>query len=402
MTGYRERFVLACAMATTGGPAFANGGPEAGQVFGSVMGSRYEEPADLDLRKGDTAFGGAIGFAPHDRWSVEAMFFNFEPDYDLDGVRGTGDMDYWSVNILAKLGNPKGWQPYVTVGGGKADYEYDDLRPDVDQNVFNAGIGFFTDLTERLAFRADVRTVYHNEVANFSPMATMGLTLMLGGKPAAAAPLDSDRDGVADGSDACPGTAAGINVDARGCPRDADGDGVSDAQDSCPGTPTGVRVGRDGCPVDSDGDGVADDRDACPDTPAGARVDERGCELMVEQPVSFDLTVEFGFDSAQITGAGMQEMFELLRFLRAHPSSRAVIEGHSDDRGASAYNQRLSERRAQAVLEALVNSGVDRTRLTARGYGESRPVASNDTEAGRAQNRRVTVVVSGTTTTPSS
>jgi OmpA-OmpF porin, OOP family len=357
------------------GLAAAAAGPQKDQFFISLLGAYYEEASDLDLRKGDTGLGGGLGWAFHDQWSVEGLFFDLEPKVEVGGVRGTGDMEYWSVNFIRHIGQGENWQPYVTFGGGRAEFRYDGLQSKETDNLYNVGLGFFSNLTERLLFRADVRGVYHNEVNNFSPMATAGFSLLLGG---GAAPAPA------------PATPA--------APRDSDGDGVIDDNDRCPGTPAGVAVDANGCPLDSDGDGVPDFRDDCPNTPAGARVDERGCEVQIERPVSFNLTVEFAFDSAEITGVAFQEMLELLRFLREYPSTKAVIEGHTDSRGSDAYNQNLSERRAASVLEALTNSGVARDRLTSRGYGESRPIASNDTDAGRAQNRRVTVVVSGTTT----
>lgn len=355
------------------GAALAAAGPEKDQFFVSLLGAYYDDPSDLDLRQGDAGPGGGIGWSFQDGWSVEGLFFDLEPRYDVGGVRGTGEMEYWSVNLIRHIGQGENWQPYVTFGGGRARYSYDDVRSNTRDNLYNVGLGFFSRLNDRLLFRADVRGVYHNDADSFSPMATAGLSLLLGGAapppPAPAAPA---------------------------APRDSDGDGVPDDRDRCPGTPAGVAVDEHGCPLDSDGDGVPDYRDDCPGTPAGARVDERGCELELAEPVSFNLTVEFAFDSAEITGVAFQEMLELLRFLREYPNTTAVIEGHTDSRGAEAYNQNLSERRAQAVMEALTNSGVAASRLTARGYGESRPIASNDTEAGRAQNRRVTVVVSGT------
>lgn len=385
------------------GQAAAEGGPKEDQIFISLLGAYYEEPSDLNLRSGDGGLGGGLGWAPHDRWAIEALYFEFEPDAELGGARADGELDYWSVNLLGKIGDPQNWQPYFTVGGGRGEYEFGGLRSGTQDNLWSAGVGFWSNFTERLVFRADVRGIYHNDADSVSPMATAGLTLLLGGAAAAPPPPeDSDGDGVPDPRDACPNTPAGTPVDARGCPRqrDGDGDGVADGDDRCPGTPRGMPVDETGCPRDGDGDGVPDQRDDCPDTPAGARVDDRGCELQLERPVSFDLTVEFGFDSDEITGVAFQEMLELLRFLREYPSTTATIEGHSDSVGPADYNQQLSERRARAVLEALVNSGIDRDRLTAVGYGESRPLASNDTEDGRARNRRVTVVVEGTTTQP--
>lgn len=377
--------------------ALAEAGPQEGQVFGSILGGYYEGPSDLDADDVSAGYGGAIGFAPTERWSVEAMFLNFDPDVDVGAITGDGDMDYWSINFLRKIGGtPEDWQPYLVVGGGRAEYDYGGLRDDDDDQVFTAGVGVFANLTRRLQLRADVRGAYHNQADDLTPMATAGLTLLLGGSYAPPPPADSDGDGVSDPSDACPGTPAGTPVDSRGCERDEDGDGVVDGDDACPGTAAGVSVDSRGCAMDSDGDGVPDDRDQCPDTPAGTRVDERGCEQELAEPVSFDLTVQFALDSAEITGVAFQEVLGLLRFLREYPSTTAVIEGHTDSQGDTAYNQKLSEERAQAVVEVLTNSGIERERLTARGFGESRPIADNDTADGRAQNRRVSVEVSGT------
>lgn len=356
------------------GQAAAAAGPQKDQFFISLLGAYYEEASGLDLREGDGGLGGGLGWAFHDDWSVEALYFDLKPGYDVGGVTGTDDMEYWTVNFIRHLGRGENWQPYVTFGGGRADFNYDGVQRRNRDNLYNVGLGFFSPLSERLQFRFDVRGVYHHDSDSVSPMATTGLSLLLGSAAAAPAPA------------------------APAAPLDSDGDGVPDGSDRCPGTPAGVAVDAFGCPLDSDGDGVPDYRDDCPNTPAGARVDERGCELKLERPVSFNLTVEFAFDSAEITGVAFQEMLELLKFLREYPTSTAVIEGHTDSRGTDAYNQNLSEQRAAAVLEALVNSGIARNRLTSRGYGESRPIASNDTDAGRQQNRRVTVVVSGTTT----
>ena len=92
-------------------------------------------------------------------------------------------------------------------------------------------------------------------------------------------PQDADRDGVVDSADRCPNTPAGTTVDANGCPKDSDGDGVADSSDRCAGTPAGTPVDANGCPKDSDGDGVADNVDRCAGTPAGTQVDATGCPL---------------------------------------------------------------------------------------------------------------------------
>ncbi|MDR5898363.1 OmpA family protein [Halomonas vilamensis] len=177
---------------------------------------------------------------------------------------------------------------------------------------------------------------------------------------------------------------AGVAVDAEGCPLDSDGDGVPDYRDQCPGTPAGVAVDAKGCPLDSDGDGVPDYRDQCPDTPAGVEVNALGCpESLILEGVNFE------FDSAQLTSAARQELAIVGERLANNPGVRVSIEGHTDSVGSAAYNKELSQRRAESVASYLQQYGVDADRMMATGYGEERPIASNDTDEGRAENRRV-------------
>ena len=212
-------------------------------------------------------------------------------------------------------------------------------------------------------------------------------------------PLDSDGDGVADGIDECPDTARGSTVDARGCPQDADGDGVADGADRCPNTPTGATVDAVGCPVDSDGDGVFDGLDACPDTPRGARVDVRGCPVPVREKETLLLetgmlrldNVHFDTGKAILRPESEPVLDEVGAILVDWPQLRVEIGGHTDSSGSGAFNQALSQRRAQAVLDYLQAKfpAIRDTQHTVVGYGEAQPVADNRTRAGRAQNRRV-------------
>jgi OOP family OmpA-OmpF porin len=135
---------------------------------------------------------------------------------------------------------------------------------------------------------------------------------------------------------------------------------------------------------DSDGDGVVDSRDACPGTPRGTRVDARGCPLIPElQGVHFD------FDRAELTAEGRRILDEAARILQNNPHVRVDIVGHTDSRGSDEYNQGLSERRAESVRSYLAGRGIAQSRMTASGRGESQPIATNDTDEGRARNRRV-------------
>jgi OOP family OmpA-OmpF porin len=196
------------------------------------------------------------------------------------------------------------------------------------------------------------------------------------------APLDSDGDGVVDDADKCPNTPRGMEVDAQGCPLDSDGDGVIDSADKCPNTPPGVAVDSSGCPPDSDADGVPDYLDQCPGTPVGATVNEVGCW-------SLKATMLFDSNSSYIKSEADPLLNEVVTILGKNPQIKVEIQGYADNTGTPEYNQWLSERRAKRVMDYLVSKGVNPERLQAMGYGSTRPVASNATEEGRAQNRRV-------------
>lgn len=168
-------------------------------------------------------------------------------------------------------------------------------------------------------------------------------------------------------------------------PKDSDGDGVPDDQDKCPGTPAGVEVDAFGCPVDSDGDGVPDYQDKCPGTPRGAKVDASGCEIMGS--VTINVTADhFDFDSAKLKPAMKTQLDKVAS--DAKGQSLEVV-GYTDSTGPEAYNQMLSERRAQAAADYLESMGA--SDLTVKGMGENDPVADNATRDGRAMNRRVEV-----------
>ncbi|WP_447528632.1 OmpA family protein [Vreelandella sp. TE19] len=177
---------------------------------------------------------------------------------------------------------------------------------------------------------------------------------------------------------------AGVATDAQGCPLDSDNDGVPDYRDQCPGTPAGVEVDAVGCPIDSDNDGVPDYRDQCPNTPAGVEVNALGCpESVVLQNVNFE------FDSAQLTAGAQQVLNGVAERLVNNPDVRVSIEGHTDSVGSAEYNRELSQRRAESVASYLAQRGVPANDMRSIGYGEDRPVTTNDTDQGRAQNRRV-------------
>ncbi len=175
---------------------------------------------------------------------------------------------------------------------------------------------------------------------------------------------------------------------------DSDGDGVPDQDDRCSDTPAGSEVDSWGCALDmdADGDGVTDDVDACPNTPAGLEVDSRGCPVPDEVVLTIN-ELNFAFDSAELDASSRAALDAAVSVIEDHSEVMLDVVGHTDTSGPAAYNQKLSEKRAQAAVDYLVSQGIPAGQLRAVGAGESDPVASNDTRAGRERNRRVELVV---------
>jgi outer membrane protein OmpA-like peptidoglycan-associated protein len=202
---------------------------------------------------------------------------------------------------------------------------------------------------------------------------------------------DKDGDGIADKDDACPEIAGLANL--QGCP-DADGDGIADAKDKCP-TVKGPRENA-GCPwPDTDGDSVLDKDDKCPDVKG--TVANNGCPEITDDVVKKlnDYAKTILFDNGKFTF--QQQTLPVLEAMTAilneYPSAKFVVEGYTDNTGKVKANEILSENRAKAVVDYLIEKGINSERLTSIGYGVKNPIASNKTKAGRAQNRRVVVVL---------
>jgi OOP family OmpA-OmpF porin len=141
---------------------------------------------------------------------------------------------------------------------------------------------------------------------------------------------------------------------------------------------------------DSDGDGVPDSRDKCPNTPEGIIVDSDGCPIPIKEKISITLHIEFDFDKAEVKSRYHYDIAKIANILKAYPDKDLELEGHTDSKGTDAYNIKLSKRRAESVKKYLIEKfGIEESRISAVGYGESMPIATNDTEEGRQNNRRV-------------
>ena len=237
---------------------------------------------------------------------------------------------------------------------------------------------------------------------------------------------DTDKDGIEDAQDKCP-TEPGP-TERQGCPvKDTDKDGIEDAQDKCPSEPGPTE--RQGCPVkDTDKDGIEDGRDACPSEPGLSELrgcpakdtDEdgvadhldncptekgdaanQGCLAQKKQLVAIQMgkleikeQVFFATGKAVIQPRSFKMLDQVAQVLVQHTEvDLMVIEGHTDNRGNAEANRKLSLARAEAVKTYLSSKGVQASRLEAKGFGPDRPIESNQTEKGRAANRRVEFII---------
>lgn len=349
---------------------------------------------DRDLSETGT-FGVGLEYRFRPNWAVEALYSR--ADADRKDVDGSSEFEELRIDgIYYFAGQDKAWNPYVSAGAGHADFGVNDsisyrtTGTDHDETRVNVGTGFRYNVSDSVALRGDLREFHGIDESTFDTQVSLGISFAFHravGKPT---PADTDADGVPDSRDQCPGTPAGAMVDTTGCEPDADRDGVADVRDACPDTPRGAKVDSRGCELDGDNDGVVDSQDLCPNTTAGADVDETGCEGVTETIETFTIEVQFPLNSSVIGNAYDAEIRRVADALKQNPETIVEIAGHADNTGKASYNQSLSQRRAQAVADRLTGPlGVDPTKVSAKGYGETEPVASNATAAGRAENRRV-------------
>lgn len=199
---------------------------------------------------------------------------------------------------------------------------------------------------------------------------------------------DTDKDGIFDDKDKCPEMAGYPELD--GCPYpDRDKDGVTDNKDRCPDEPGSTK--NDGCPItDRDNDGVPDATDRCPDEAGPAS--NQGCPEIkgevLQKTAAIAKSIYFDLNSSRLQKKSYEPLDELVKILKDSPGYKLAIESHTDNTGTNAYNDKLSNNRSATVMNYLVSKGIDASRLTATGFGEQKPISTNDTQEGRSLNRR--------------
>jgi OOP family OmpA-OmpF porin len=298
--------------------------------------------SDRDLKNMSTPWAG-LEWAFSDAWAAEISFAqddanneNF-PGTDTEVTLANLGMKYYAGSYIVNDSHQgTRLRPYAVLGAGYFSMDPNRAGGEKEEDTtVNAGLGVRWMLTSRFSASLDARTIYNVDKSNNDTIAYLGLNYYLGNVSPAPVPV------------------------AAACP-------------------------------DGDGDGVCDEFDACLDTPPNTRVDSTGCPLPVAQVASIKLKVNFAFDSDVVQERYFTDLGELATFLKRFDQVDVSIDGYTDSVGDETYNQQLSQRRAQAVVDMLVNThGIDPSRLKAVGFGESDPVASNDTAEGRAENRRV-------------
>lgn len=370
--------------------------------------------------------------------------FSFGVTASINGINIFGDstideVSYYGVDGIIKysLSSLLNWnklEPYLGIGGG---YTWID---NIGAGTLNGSLGLNYWFTDHLGLT--IQSSYKHSFEDYLAkhfQHSVGVSIKFGGKDTDGDGIydqndacpdvpgleafngcpDSDGDGIEDSKDTCP-NEAGL-AEFNGCP-DSDGDGVSDNNDNCPNTPglkslagcpdadnDGIADGNDNCPneagpaanngcpwPDSDGDGVLDKDDQCPNE-AGT-VANNGCPEIVlpteevqNQLTEYARTINFNTGKSSFKSGTESTLQAISAILKEYPKANFRIEGHTDSVGSESLNQKLSEARAHAVMDYLVTNGIMGARLTAVGYGESNPIESNKTRAGRAANRRVEV-----------
>ena len=357
-------------------------------------------------------------------------------------VSNPGDLSYYAIDLAIKYSfmemiKSKTFEPLLLVGGA-----YNWLG-DASAGTVNGGVGLNLWFSEKvgLSFQStykysfdDTRTPNVDVATHLQHLA--GLTFKFGGKDTDGDGIydkddacpeisglkefkgcpDTDADGITDADDACP-DVKGLK-ELNGCP-DADGDGITDADDACPDV-KGTKVNK-GCP-DTDGDGVADNLDKCKDAkgpkenagcpwPDGdgdgvadkddkcpnvkGTIANNGCpdvtEASIKQLNEYAKTILFNSGKSSFQAKTMPVLQAINTILKEYPAANFSIEGHTDSDGSNEFNQKLSEERANAVKQYLIDNGISASRLTSKGFGETSPIDTNKTAAGKANNRRVEV-----------
>ena len=345
------------------------------------------------------------------RWQLFSLDLGAQIQFARSGrvvpyARGTVGMSFWDVEYLTgepvhattENGMPTDLAANEVVGRAGLGLAYKLSTPIAVslelEGAYLTGLGAdFSEATDQERSRG-IAAVYLKLSYDFSAESGR-VTIESAGSPTSSwAARDTDGDGILDSADLCPATpkeAAG-RVDAQGCPLDLDSDGVADFRDSCLETGIGSPVDSLGCVPDADADGVGDHVDRCPGTPRGRPVDSAGCPEYAAITDTVVLRFDYLPNDTELNRAAQEQLLDIAPAILHHPEVRLQICGYTDSWGSEDGNLAISRERALKVFNFLVAQGVPAEQLQVVGRGESHFVAPNDTQSGRAHNRRIEIV----------
>ena len=322
----------------------------------------------------NTALAVGIGFG---RFFTERMSVDLEfSRATFDGINAR-DLTQTTLGLMGRyhFDEQMGLKPYLGLGLGFLRTQ----KPSDFNATLDLAVGLSKELSDRVRLRTELRYRLENSDDTVSGEDIFGDYLFNTGLSIALGDASEQKT---------------VTKLVEKAPQlDGDKDGVSDANDRCPNTPAGTKVDATGCAIvdgDDDKDGVANSKDECPNSKPGAVVGKDGCEVQVVIELQ---GVHFATDKATLKPESIAILNAAVKTLGTHGTILVEVAGHTDSTASDEYNQKLSERRAKVVHGYLVDHGVSSDRMTWKGYGESQPIATNDTEEGKARNRRTELIV---------
>ena len=306
-------------------------------------------------------------------------------DYNTKALKSGSDTDVWRLALngvyeYKKLGFIV---PLAKAGIGYEsmnDASYTHATGNADSAFIDAGVGAKIPFNDMIALKLEaVYMLKYNDARYDNNLVVLaGLNIAFGAKAQKAAPVVEEKVVEEKIQEAV--VVAPVVIDG-----DDDKDGVLNSQDKCPTTQSGKKVNAEGCFIDGDDDkdGVLNSKDICPNTALGDAVNSDGC------PAKVTLNINFENNSDKVNPDSYKTIQKYADFLNNYATYSAKIVGYTDSRGSQNYNQKLSEKRANAIKDMLVEKGVPLSRLSAVGMGENNPIADNSTKEGRAKNRRI-------------
>lgn len=303
-----------------------------------------------DARHDSSVVNLGLGYVVNPHWTLEAVASQYDT-WDTRTNNAVGDIDgkQYRLDALYNIDTTSLWRPYVAFGVGDQSLKFNNGSKTARDTLINFGVGTKRNLMGNWEFRTDVRA-FNSLDEKYTDLAlNAGISYLFGSTPVKAAPVVA-------------------------APK-----------------PAPVVVPE----VDTDGDGVFDSKDQCPDTPKQYKVDAVGCPMELTESVAIKLAVKFDTDKAVVKDQYLADIGNLATFMNQYANTVVTVEGHTDSQGSDAYNKTLSQKRADAVKAVLITKfGIAADRVNAVGFGEEKPVAENETAAGREENRRVVGQVS--------